>query len=275
MSDKKDNRYFREEHEQYVLDYINSEDAAHKREIYERYLHEPLLKMVLGIMRRYGFQSIYMDDESHANRVLEHLYERLDKYTPSKYNTKEEIDTVKHKLRAAKKKKDVILVNEIKEQLEGMREAPRAFSYYQTIVKNQFIKIKRAEKDRQQRYSLSYDDFADSVKHNPSFAYILDFDSTKNEDTIFYDFLNFIEKLMIVPANMMNLSDNERKMGHAIVDTFKNWKTIFTNLHESGTRKAEILKHLREKAGLKKRDMEKALKVFMELYQNFKNNRPK
>jgi hypothetical protein len=76
--------YFYEEEEQAVLDYLNTDDAFEKNQIYCDKLKPAFEKMIESIIRRY---KLFLNEEYEDtfNDTLSNLLTKLDKFKPGKY----------------------------------------------------------------------------------------------------------------------------------------------------------------------------------------------
>jgi hypothetical protein len=63
-----------------------------------------------------------------------------------------------------------------------------------------------------------------------------------------------------------NLSDNEKKLGFALVDLFNNYETIFTGSENNKFNKNVILLSLREMTNLSTKEIRGSIKKFKKLY---------
>ena len=72
-----------------------------------------------------------------------------------------------------------------------------------------------------------------------------------------------------------NLSDNEKKLGIALIDLFNNYETIFTGEENNKFNKNIILLSLREMTNLSTKEIRGSIKKFKKLYSSiqikFKN----
>ena len=79
---KKKKPYFAEREEKAVLDYIKSNSAEEKNQIYNEILIEPFRKMIQSILRRYPIHIGNYNVEEVEENVLTHLIEQMIKYRP-------------------------------------------------------------------------------------------------------------------------------------------------------------------------------------------------
>ena len=64
-----------------------------------------------------------------------------------------------------------------------------------------------------------------------------------------------------------NLSDNEKKLGIALLELFENYKTIFLGTDNNKFNKNIILLSIREMTNLSTKEIRTSMKRFKKLYQ--------
>jgi len=144
-SSKKVNNYFDVKEEQAVVDYILAETKKEKEEIYNKFLKDPLDKMIDSIIRRYklyrkdmNFHEIHCDTHSF-------LMTKVDKFKPDKNK--------------------------------------KAYSYFGTICKNYLMgQIQKDQKDNNRK--VSYEDISASLENRPDMVYYIEYENTEAEKII-------------------------------------------------------------------------------------------
>jgi len=144
-SSKKVNNYFDVKEEQAVVDYILAETKKEKEEIYNKFLKDPLDKMIDSIIRRYklyrkdmNFYEIHCDTHSF-------LMTKVDKFKPDKNK--------------------------------------KAYSYFGTICKNYLMgQIQKDQKDTNRK--VSYEDISASLENRPDMVYYIEYENTEAEKII-------------------------------------------------------------------------------------------
>ena len=136
----------------------------------------------------------------------------------------------------------------------------KAYSYFGTICKNYLMgQILKDQKETNRK--VSYEDISSTIEERPDMLYhidedVLDLDSVIIEYTI--KLKDFVET--------QSLTDNEKKLGLALVDVFEKYETIFTSTDNSKFNKNLILLSLREMTNLTTKEIRVSLKKFKSLY---------
>jgi predicted SprT family Zn-dependent metalloprotease len=142
----------------------------------------------------------------------------------------------------------------------------KAYSYFGTICKNYLMgQILKDQKETNRK--VSYEDISSTIEERPDMLYhidedVLDLDSVIIEYTI--KLKDFVET--------QSLSDNEKKLGLALIDVFEKYETIFTSTDNSKFNKNLILLSLREMTNLTTKEIRVSLKKFKSLYIFIINN---
>ncbi len=152
----KKNNYFDTREENAVIDYINSDSREEKTKIYNKFLRDPLDKMIESIIRRYKLYRKDMDYSDVHHDTHSFLMTKVDKFKPDKNK--------------------------------------KAYSYFGTICKNYLMgQIQKDQKDMNRK--ISYEDISTDLENNPDFSYSIDNDSLDSE-SIIKNFIIQIELLM-------------------------------------------------------------------------------
>ena len=136
----------------------------------------------------------------------------------------------------------------------------KAYSYFGTICKNYLMgQILKDQKETNRK--VSYEDISSTIEERPDMLYhidedVLDLDSVIIEYTI--KLKDFVET--------QSLTDNEKKLGLALIDVFEKYETIFTSTDNSKFNKNLILLSLREMTNLTTKEIRVSLKKFKSLY---------
>ena len=237
---KRIKRYFGPIEEEAVVLFLSSDDVNFRNEIYNKWLKLPFNKMVESIIRRY---KLYRKTESyedlHAD-TLSFLMMKSDKF-------------------------------------EGAR-GKKAYSYYGTICKNYIMGLLiKDEKNIKQTYS--YDDVYKSIESREDMIYYIDDDNTDLTDFISNIKDEISKKLMTdlspdAKYKKTQLTENERRVGNALIDIFDNWGLLFDNLNGGNKfNKNTILSAIREATNLKTKDIRSGMRKYKELYYLLKNKR--
>ena len=136
----------------------------------------------------------------------------------------------------------------------------KAYSYFGTICKNYLMgQIIKDQKETTRK--VSYEDMSQSIEERPDMMYRID-DEEMDTNAIIIKYLNelryFIEN--------ENLSDNEVKLGYALIDLFDNYESIFSSADNNKFNKNVILLSLREMTNLSTKEIRGSIKKFKKLY---------
>jgi hypothetical protein len=136
----------------------------------------------------------------------------------------------------------------------------KAYSYFGTICKNYLMgQIIKDQKELNRK--VSYEDISSSLEENIKFSYSIENDIIDSE-TIINKFKNEL-KLYIDEQTM---SDNERKLGIALMELFDNYETIFMSADNNKFNKNVILLSLREMTNLTTKEIRNSMKKYKKLY---------
>lgn len=136
----------------------------------------------------------------------------------------------------------------------------KAYSYFGTICKNYLMgQILKDQKEINRK--VSYEDISSTIEERPDMLYHID------EDVLDLDLviLEYTMKLKHF-VETQSLTDNEKKLGLALIDVFEKYETIFTSTDNSKFNKNLILLSLREMTNLTTKEIRISLKKFKSLY---------
>lgn len=220
---KKSNKnYFDVREEDAVKEYILSDSKEEKEEIYNKFLREPLDKMIESIIRRYKLYRKDMNYEEVHQDTHSFLITKVDKFKPAKNK--------------------------------------KAYSYFGTICKNYLMgQIQKDQKDTNRK--ISYEDISTTLENRPDMVYYLEFEKIEADKIIDI----FLEDLNIY-IQKENLSDNELKLGYALIDLFDDYGNIFIGNNNNKFNKNIVLLSLREMTNLNTKEIRICLKKYKQLY---------
>jgi len=136
----------------------------------------------------------------------------------------------------------------------------KAYSYFGTICKNYLMgQIIKDQKETNRK--VSYEDISASLEERADLIYRID-DDTVDSNFILSKYL--IELREFVDSE--TLSDNEKKLGEALIELFNNYETIFTGDENNKFNKNIILLSLREMTNLSTKEIRGSIKKFKKLY---------
>lgn len=136
----------------------------------------------------------------------------------------------------------------------------KAYSYFGTICKNYLMGAIQKDTKEQNR-SVSYDDISSDIEDRSDLSYTI--------DEHFVDYRDIIIKLTISLENFMEeetLTENEKKLGYALLEIFNNFDKIFQIGDGNKFNKNLILLSLREMTSLSTKEIRISLKRFKKLY---------
>ena len=108
---------------------------------------------------------------------------------------------------------------------------------------------------------VSYEDISSALEERPDMIYRIDEDLVQSDILI----TQYLKELKDFIDNE-NLSDNEKKLGFALVDLFDNYETIFSGADNNKFNKNVILLSLREMTNLSTKEIRSSIKRFKKLY---------
>ena len=141
----------------------------------------------------------------------------------------------------------------------------KAYSYFGTICKNYLMgQIIKDQKDMNRK--VSYEDISLSLEQRPDMIYTIDSDQIDME-VVIKKYLNDLREFI----NSESLSDNEVKLGYALIDLFENYESIFSSTDNNKFNKNIILLSLREMTNLSTKEIRNSLKRYKKLYYEILN----
>lgn len=137
----------------------------------------------------------------------------------------------------------------------------KAYSYFGTICKNYLMGAIQKDTKEQNR-QVSYDDISSDIEEGrPDLTYII--------DEYVIDYRDVIIKLTIDLEEFVeneDLTENEQKLGYALLEIFNNFDKIFQVGDGNKFNKNLILLSLREMTSLSTKEIRVSLKRFKKLY---------
>tara|TARA_R110002020_G_C16051568_1_gene754633 strand:+ start:55 stop:804 length:750 start_codon:yes stop_codon:yes gene_type:complete len=229
------NLYFGPDQEKAVVKFLTSESYSERNKIYNEYLRAPLNKMIDSIIRRYKlYRKDYTFEDMHAD-TLSFLVTKMHNFKPDKNK--------------------------------------KAYSYFGTICKH-YLLGQLIKDDKKVRTDLRYDDVYRTVESMDSFIYNNIEDNDKTPLDRFIEEISDSIKLELENKEKNKLSENEIKVGDALVTVLDNWETIFEQV-ESGNKynKNLILSYIREMSDLTTKDIRVSMRRFKKIYVLLKNDK--
>jgi hypothetical protein len=227
--------YFGPNEEEAVITFLESTDETERNLIFNEWLKEPLDKMIESIIRRYK------------------LYRKRETFDELHSDTVSFLMTKVHKFEQGRGKK--------------------AYSYFGTIIKNYILGL-IIKDEKYIKQTSSYEDVSDTLEDNEEFSYVID------SDKFYMD--NFIKKIIDgikteledePKISKKKLTDNERKVGYALIEILENWETAFESM-DGGSKynKNSVLETMRNYTNLSTKDIRLAMKRYKDMYSFLKNS---
>lgn len=274
--------YFYENEEQAVIDYINSDNAIEKNEIFNKYLYPAFIKMIESIIRRYNLYCTDEEFQQTFDDTLSYLMSKISHYRHTIYEY-EEIEVIpdgeqpefideKEEKRYFKNANEnspeyiVIEYNDGEIKCFKLKEKKyKAFSYCQTVVKN-YLMYKRMQVVKEQQRNTPYDVVSDAFENDKKYSteevpsYILAEKLIKETNEEIKKILNNSEEF--------NLSEKEKKVGYALCDLFENnnWEKLIREDDSNKLLKSSVLYFLREETMMTTKEIRDNCKRFKKLY---------
>lgn len=230
---KVDKNYFGVEEEQAFQEYLLSTDPSFRERIFAKKLKPAFTKMIESIIRRYNLFTPYEEFDDTFNDAMSFLTTKMDKFKPGKEK--------------------------------------KAYSYCGTICKNYLINKRLTTMKRDNKF-LSYDTVY--TESNPD----------NRVETDFSPHENFVKSLLnraIVNTNDTieegfwddgtPLSENEKKVGYAIIQILSNWEEIFELGETCKFNKTSVFYFIKENTMLSTKEVKDALKKYKMDYSTMKS----
>jgi hypothetical protein len=231
---RKNLMYFGPEEEAAVVKFLNEKDEIERNKIYNQWLRNPLDKMIESIIRKYGY--------FRKTETFEELHSDTQSFLATKF------DKFDH------------------------TTGKKAYSYYGTICKHYILGL-LIKDDKRMKQNLSYEEINTFLDDDERFSYEID-----NEPSSLSDLIDDITREIKVEIKnsetaegKKKLSENELKVGNAIVEILDNWEVIFDNLDEGNKyNKNSFYSSVREYTDLSTKDIRSSLKRFKKLYDTLR-----
>lgn len=227
--------YFGPDEEEAVIKFLESTDETERNQIFNEWLKAPLDKMIESIIRRYK------------------LYRKGETFDELHSDTVSFLMTKVHKFERGRGKK--------------------AYSYFGTISKNYILGL-LIKDEKYMKQTASYEDISEDIEERSDMTYVMD------EEVFSMD--AFIKKVTDGIKEELNdenhppkkkLSDNEKKVGYALIEILENWETAFESMNGgSKYNKNSVLETMRNYTNLSTKDIRLAMKRYKELYELLKNH---
>jgi hypothetical protein len=136
----------------------------------------------------------------------------------------------------------------------------KAYSYFGTICKNYLMgQIIKDQKETNRK--ISYEDISTALEERADLSYTID-DEVLEMDFVIATYLKELKDYI----NTDELTENEKKLGIALVELFDNYQKIFFGSQNNKFNKNVILLSLREMTNLNTKEIRSSIKRFKKLY---------
>lgn len=218
--------YFYEEEEEAFMKYVTSTDQRERDKVFREKLYPAFTKMIESIIRRYELFTPFENFDDTFYDTMSFLLTKVNNYDVTK----------------------------------GFK----VYSYCGTVCKNYLI-MKRTNSMKKREKQVSYDVmFPNSEK---------DTRSDVSDESLLIDFNtelinNTIEEIqtMLQPENVIKLTENEKKIGYALLEMLMNWEDIFKRIETKKFNKTSVLYFIKEYTQLSTKEVRDAMKKYKSLY---------
>lgn len=138
----------------------------------------------------------------------------------------------------------------------------KSYSYYGTICKH-YLLGKLIKDDKKLKTLISYEDVSSSIEESEEYSYEME---TKEVDI--WSLIKDISDSIKIELKNEILTENEIKIGNALVSILENWEQVFEQ--QTSTNKYNknlILYYMREMTALETKDIRTAMKRFKSIYK--------
>ena len=226
---RKNDIYFGPDEEEAVVKFLESTDEKERNLIFNEWLKAPLDKMIESIIRRYKlYRKGFTFEEVHTDTVSFLM-------------------TKVHKFEQGRDKK--------------------AYSYFGTICKNYILGL-RIKDDKYMKQTSSYEDVSDNLEEREDLSYEIESDDLKI-DEFMLNIINSIKLELEQPKDKSKkkITENEKKVGYALIEILENWETAFENMSGgSKYNKNSVLETMRNYTNLSTKDIRMAMKRYKLIY---------
>lgn len=227
--------YFYETQENAVINYISTDSAEEKNEIFNTILKPAFTKMIESIIRRYNLYPPNEEFQDTFDDTISFLMTKLSCFDPSKNY--------------------------------------KAYSYCGTICKNYLLyKINQCTKT--QKRNVSYDNPSDGMKNEISDNINHSYNDSDPKNMFLMELTgNTVEDIerMINENGEQKLSENEIKVGKALINLMKNWDELFAQMGSNKFNKSSILLFLKETTMMSTKEIRDSMRVYKKIYYDTKN----
>lgn len=277
----KDRKYFGEEQEHAIIEYIKTDSFQKKHDIYNNILREPFKKMTSSILRTYNHHIGNYDIMEVELDGLSHLIENMVKFRPyiieyQDKNTTDKTKWFKHrKFRFLDESDSVKKLEELinlKDDYNYRVFFATAYAYCGTIVRNFY---KDHSKNSRNEIIINQSIHSEEFSFDEDIKFSYEIDIYDKKDPVLSLFNNVISSIETILNYDDSLTEQEIIVGNAIIEIFRNWEVLFLEQTEHGEydkkvtnnfTKNKILYFLKEITNMDMKEIRISMKKYKELY---------
>lgn len=279
--------YFYEQEEQAIVDYTTTTNPEEKNRIFNTILLPALTKMIESIIRRY---KLFVPDEEFPqtfNDTISYLLTKISNFKPEMWVYEEVIgkkpehavDITQAGFIELKKTlnenspKYVRVVNpencnesidpDVKYYKLELKHY-KAYSYCGTVCKNYLI-YKNIQYTKNRQRNLSYDEMLEDFIRDPKYSIQEDETHYSMVERLIKEMSNEI-KTMMTEQEKNSLTDNEMKVGTALIELLDNWEEVLNVDGSNKLQKSSVLYFLREETMMSTKEVRDNMKKFRSTY---------
>lgn len=214
--------------------YLESTDPLEKSRIFNEFLKDPLERMIELIIKKYKLYRKGYTLEEQCSDTLSFLITKVYKFE------------------------------------KGL--GTKAYSYYGTICKNYNLGI-LIKDEKQLKQTLSMEDITEHLEEREDLTYTIEDDAPQMEEFI-KNLIRGVNKEMDDTSQPIKkkLTENEIKVGHALIDLLENWEKAFDMINGgSKYNKNTVLETMRNYTNLSTKDIRVAMKRYKQMYDILKH----
>lgn len=285
--------YFYLNEEDAIVKYLNETNIREKNKIFNDILYPALTKMIESIIRRYKLFVPDEDFDQNFNDTISYLLTKINHFRSvitgyELIENEKEIDKhdfvvmseddLKQKLRDASEDDPEYVVifsgfddenNDDIEKRYYKKETHnyKAYSYCGTVCKN-YLMFKSTQYQKKKIRNASYDEVYDEISNSVQYS-TDDGNHFEMVEKLVNDIANEIEK-MVENYNDHLLSENEVKVGVALVNLLRNWEEVLPNGGSNKLQKSSVLYFLREETMMTTKEVRDNMKKYKCVYKLLK-----
>jgi hypothetical protein len=285
--------YFYEKEEEAIIQYIHEENIIEKNRIFNTVIYPALTKMIESIIRRYKLFVPDEDFDQNFNDTISYLLTKINHFKPqiTGYNLIENENEIskhhfeimseedlKQKLRDASENDPEYVVvyfgfddeenaNINKKYYKKETHNYKAYSYCGTVCKN-YLMYKSTQYAKKKERNISYDNIVEELANNSKYS-TYETSSVEIAEKLVYNMGNEIEN-MITETSDLNLTEDEIKVGKALVSLLRNWEELLPNGGSNKLQKSSVLYFLREETMMTTKEVRDNMKKYKNAYKLIK-----